>query len=185
LHFFAFPATFLRHLFAAMLKALRACFAVLIFEPLSFAIRHFLNPGFTRVDRALRLLTMCLCPGEERATHRPLSLWHIHVTSLHRLLYLFPIYKNVCQILFEKMVYSPILFRGEHPSVIVHPFTEFADRYRNPKIFHRFHRSRFINCFPVVHPHVLYPQVFWHHQGIPDIHSWFSTRRAYTRIHLY
>jgi hypothetical protein len=65
LHFFAFPATFLRHLFAAMLKALRACFAVLIFEPLSFEIRHFLNPGFTRVDRVLRLFTMFLYPGED------------------------------------------------------------------------------------------------------------------------
>jgi hypothetical protein len=101
LHFLAFPATFLRHFFAATLNALRACFAVLIFEPLSFEIRHFLNPGFTRLDlRALRFLTIVLCPGEERGTHRPFILWHMHVT-FHRVLYLIGKYIKVFEKDFE------------------------------------------------------------------------------------
>jgi hypothetical protein len=108
LHFLALPAATLRHFFAAMLKALRACFAVLIFEPLSFEIRHFLNPGFTRVPRDLRFLTIVLCPGEERGTHRPFILWHIHVT-FHRTVYLIGKYIKVIKRLFEKLSFLPLM----------------------------------------------------------------------------
>ena len=105
LHFLTLATA--RHFFAAALKALRACKAVLIFEPLSLEIRHFLKPGF--ILELLRRLTMCLCPGDECETHLPLSLWQIHVTSLHRVMYWLPVYITFCQKSFENLYIHTLL----------------------------------------------------------------------------
>jgi len=66
----AFAEAALWHFFAAMLKALRACFAVLILEPLSFEIRQRLKPGASFLERVeRRLFTMLLHPCEVYRTH--------------------------------------------------------------------------------------------------------------------
>jgi len=104
--FFAFIASFLLHFFDALLKALRACFAVLNLVLLIVEITHFLNPGFARPTRreVLRpdlLLTICVCPGEDLLTQRPFDLWHLHVILIHRTEYTHSIYKKVFQKGFE------------------------------------------------------------------------------------